>query len=108
MTDENTGHFMLLVVALDELLYEPDGYAVRMIVETFNRLTDPMHLRHAVHVCTSSAVHAPTAADPVGLLAALLRGDDTKAAEHLGGVLSAWRGDLVARWDRLEALCPAE
>jgi hypothetical protein len=44
----------------------------------------------------------------VHLLAAALRRDNAGMAMHLGGVLNAWRGDLVARWDRLEALCPAE
>jgi hypothetical protein len=42
------------------------------------------------------------------LLAAALRQDNAGMAMHLGGTLNAWRGDLVARWDRLEALCPAE
>jgi hypothetical protein len=108
MTDARTDHILDLLVALDRLATVPDGDALDRLLPLFAELTSPMHLAHAVGVCTNSGAHTPSAADPVHLLAALLRGDHTDAAEHLGGVLSAWRGDLVARWDRLEALCPAE
>jgi hypothetical protein len=108
MTDARTDHLLSLLEALDDLATTPDGDALDRLLPLFAEMTSPMRLAHATGMCTNSAVHAPTAADPLHLLAALLRRDDTAAAEHLGGVLNAWRGDLVARWDRLEALCPAE
>ncbi len=108
MTDARTDHILDLLLALDDLATAPDGDALDRLLRIFAELTNPMHLHHGVHMCSIDAVHAPTAADPVRLLAALLRGDDLAASQHLGGVLSAWRGDLVTRWDRLERLCPAE
>jgi hypothetical protein len=104
----DTNRFLSLVTALDFMVHEPDGPAVGVVLDHFSWLVDRKHLRHAVHMCTNSAVYKPQSDDAVRLLAAILRDDDTAAAEHLGGVLNAWRGDLVTRWDRLEALCPAE
>lgn len=104
MTDTNT--FLLFIMALDELAQQPDGPAIMFVLKRFEELFGAELLHHAVHVCT--VAHKPQSDDVLQLLAAVLRSHESKAAEHLGGVLNAWRGDLVTRWDRLEALCPAE
>jgi hypothetical protein len=108
MTDARTDHLLSLLLALDDLATNPDGDALDRLLPLVAELSSPLYLQHGVGMCTSSAVYTPSPADPVHLLAAALRSDNAGMALHLGGVLSAWRGDLVARWDRLEALCPAE
>lgn len=108
MTDARTDHILSLLVALDDLATTPDGDAVERLLPLVAELSSPLYMQHGVHMCIIDAVYTPQPTDPVHLLAAALRRDSAGMAMHLGGVLNAWRGDLVTRWDRLEALCPAE
>jgi len=108
MTDARTDHILSLLVALDDLATAPDGDALDRLLPLVAELSSPLYMRHGVGMCSVSAVYTPQPTDSVSLLAAALRRDNAGMAMHLGGILNVWRGDLVARWDRLEALCPAE
>ncbi len=108
MTDTRTARILDLLLALDDLATTPDGDALDRLPALVAELSSPLYMGHGVGMCTNSAVYTPQPTDSVSLLAAALRRDSAGMAMHLGGVLNAWRGDLVARWDRLEALCPAE
>lgn len=108
MTDARTDHILSLLLALDDLATAPDGDALDRLLPLVAELSSPLYLSHGMGMCTNSAVYTPQPTDSVSLLAAALRRDNAGMAMHLGGVLNVWRGDLVTRWDRLEALCPAE